>query len=98
MVFSQSSLSIKLTALLNPCLAPSGNWRSLKLFSSFVMLATPMDPSDCFLSLKEITLVLVLKLLALLATLRLALLRPAMSLKPFFELELVLEEDLEVED
>ena len=62
------------------------------------MLATPMDPSDCFLSLKEITLVLVLKLLALLATLRLALFRPAMSLKPFLELELVLEEDLEVED
>ena len=91
MVFSQSSLSIKLTALLKPCLAPSGNWRILKLFSSFVMVATPMDPSDCFLSLKGMTLVLVLKLLVLLATLRLALFSPLISLKFVFEFELVLE-------
>ena len=95
MVFSQSSLSIKLTALLSPCLAPSGNCRSLKPFSSFVIVATPMDPSDCFLSLKGMTLVLVLKLLVLLATLRLALFSPARSLKLVLELELVLEEDLE---
>ena len=54
-----------------------------------------MDPSDCFLSLKEMTFVLLLKLLAVLATLRLALFRPLMSLKLWLEVELVLDDDFD---
>ena len=96
-VFSQSSLSIRLCALLQPCLPPSGNCLTLKLFSTFVIVAIPMEPSDCFLSLKVITFVLTLKLLALLATLRVALLIPLRSENWPVEVELVLEEDLELD-
>ena len=62
-----------------------------------MIVAIPMEPSDCFLSLKEITLVLTLKLLALLATLRVALLIPLRSENWLVEVELVLEEDLELD-
>ena len=85
-----------LVAVANPCFGPSGNCRTLKLLSTFVMVVMPIDPRDCFLSLKVITLLRELKLLAELATLREALLSPCMSTKLLFDVELCLEDDFEV--